>query len=98
MTYEEVSSSEDRIEISCRGSIENSNDFRFLETYLHRSLNVDLDLSGLAYVNSCGFGAMVEESMNFADKGLELTFRGLKPTIRKTLALLGAEELLHFVD
>jgi|SaaInlStandDraft_1057018.scaffolds.fasta_scaffold101192_2 anti-anti-sigma factor len=98
MNYEEVSDGEDRIQISCEGSIENSNDFQFLETYLNRDLNVDLDLTGLSYVNSCGFGAMVEESMNFADKGLELTIKGLKPTIRKTLALLGAEELLHFVD
>lgn len=98
MNYEELSSSEDRIQISCEGSIENSNDFQFLESYLNRNLNVDLDLSELTYVNSCGFGAMVEESMNFADKGLEMTIKGLKPAIRKTLALLGAEELLHFID
>ena len=98
MNFEETSSNDDRIHISCGGSIENSNDFKFLETYLHQDLHVDLDLSELSYVNSCGFGAMVEESMNFADKGLELTIKGLKPAIRKTLALLGAEELLHFVD
>ena len=98
MNYREKKTGDDRVLITCEGSIENSNDFQFLEDYLHKNLNVDLDLSGLSYVNSCGFGAMVEESMNFADKGLELTFKGLKPTIRKTLALLGAEELLHFVD
>ena len=59
---------------------------------------MDLDLSELDYVNSCGFGAMVEESMNFSDAGLELTMKGLKSNIRKTLALLGAEELLNFID
>jgi anti-anti-sigma factor len=98
MIYEEISSSEGRMAIACSGSIENSNDFQFLEAYLKQSLSVDLDLSGLEYVNSCGFGAMVEESMNFTDAGLELVIKGLKPNIRKTLALLGAEELLNFAD
>lgn len=98
MTYEEVSKNGDRIAIACEGNIENSNDFRFLENYCQEGLNVDLDLSGLEYINSCGFGAMVEESMNFSDKGLELVMSGLAPRIRKTLALLGAEELLNFAD
>lgn len=98
MNHVETSEADGRIAIACSGSIENSNDFKFLDAYIKKGSNVDLDLSGLDYVNSCGFGAMVEESMNFSDAGLELTIKGLKANIRKTLALLGAEELLIFVD
>jgi anti-anti-sigma factor len=98
MNHEETSVTDGHIVMACSGSIENSNDFQFLEAYLARNCSVDLDLSQLEYVNSCGFGAMVEESMNFSDAGLALQIKGLKTNIRKTLALLGAEELLTFID
>ena len=98
MKHEEISVTDGYITIACTGSIENSNDFQFLEAYIARKANVDLDLLQLEYVNSCGFGAMVEESMNFSDAGLTLRMKGLKSNIRKTLALLGAEELLTFID
>lgn len=98
MNHEETSVTDGHIAIACSGSIENSNDFQFLEAYVVRKCSVDLDLSQLEYVNSCGFGAMVEESMNFSDAGLTLRMKGLKSNIRKTLALLGAEELLTFID
>jgi anti-anti-sigma factor len=98
MTYQEISLTDQHANIACTGTVENSNDFRFLDAYLKKKINVTLDLTHLDYINSCGFGAMVEESMNFSDAELELIMKGLKPSIRKTLALLGAEELLNFVD
>ena len=98
MTHQEISLENQVALILCGGNVENSNDFKFLDTYLKRRISVKLDLSGLEYINSCGFGAMVEESMNFSDAGLELSIKGLKPHIRKTLALLGAEQLLNFID
>lgn len=98
MNHEETSVTDGFIAIACSGSIENSNDFQFLEAYIDRKCSVDLDLTQLEYVNSCGFGAMVEESMNFSDAGLTLRMKGLKTNIRKTLGLLGAEELLTFID
>ena len=98
MIYQEISQTEGSVVIRCSGDIENSNDLRFLEPYVQKGVQVELDLSELGYVNSCGFGAMVEESMNFEDAGLELKMTGLKAHIRKTLALLGAEELLNYTD
>ena len=98
MNHQEISIEKQLATVLCQGNVENSNDFQFLETYLKRQVSVKLDLSGLEYINSCGFGAMVEESMNFSDAGLDLSLKGLKPHIRKTLALLGAEQLLHFID
>jgi anti-anti-sigma factor len=98
MIHQEISETEGEVLIRCSGDIENSNDLRFLEAYVQKSVHVNLDLSELDYVNSCGFGAMVEETMNFSDANLKLSITGLKSSIRKTLALLGAEELLNFTD
>ena len=63
---------------------------------MDRSDKVRVNLEGVSYINSSGFGAMVEETMNFKDAGKKLTFYGLDPLIRKTIDILGAEELLEF--
>ncbi len=81
-----------------KGEIVNSADFAFLDACIEEKLSVHLDLSGITYINSSGFGGLVEEAMNFTEARLELILSGLAPGIRKTLAVLGAEELLHFKD
>lgn len=98
MKYETIENRADRVTIRLEGSLESSSDLDVLEPHLKGGKSVLLDLSGVVYINSSGFGAMVEETLNFKDAGLSLTFRRLAPEIRKTMDVLGARELLYFAD
>lgn len=98
MKYQQISEEHSTAHFECQGSIQNSNDLIFLEPFIKKETSIVLDLSEIDYINSCGFGAMVEETMNFHDAKLKLSIKGLKPNIRKTVAILGGEELLHFLD
>ena len=98
MKYQQTGTEESTLHYSCSGSIENSNDFRFLEEVLGEGNDVVLDMAEIDYINSCGFGAIVEETMNFSDAGSRLSVISLRPEVRKTLAILGGEELLHYLD
>ncbi|MBF0198065.1 MAG: STAS domain-containing protein [Planctomycetes bacterium] len=98
MKYSNTGTENNTVSISCFGSVENSNDFRFLEEFLEEGHSVVLNMTEVDYINSCGFGAMVEETMNFSDSDCTLSITGLPPGIRKTLAVLGGEELLSYID
>ncbi len=86
------------IEVECSGALENSMDLNFIEGYLSENKNVNLNMAEITYINSCGFGALVEETMNFSDASLKVTISGMKPEIRKTMEILGGEVLLNFLD
>jgi anti-anti-sigma factor len=94
-----VSTEDDnQVEIRCVGSLENSVDLEFVEEYIEIGKNVSLDMSEIEYVNSCGFGALVEETMNFSDSKLKVSIFGLNDQVRKTMEILGGEVLLNFLD
>jgi len=98
MKYKDISSHDDVIEILCVGSIENSNDLAFLDTITEKNKETILDFSGVNYINSCGFGALVESHLLFEKHQLKLSFRNIESTIRKAIGYLGAEELLNLLD
>ena len=82
----------------CSGSLETSNDLDFLEEGLKAGKSVVLQMAAVNYVNSCGFGALVEESENFKSLGLTLKIKSLPVQVRKTFKILGAEALLLMVE
>lgn len=82
----------------CSGSLEASVDLQFVEDARGEGHSVILDMSGVDYINSCGFGALVEESMGFQDLGKTLSLMKLRAPIRDTINVLGAEQLLTFLD
>lgn len=98
MQFEIQKEVKNTVHILLSGEVVSSSDFQFAETYLQQKKSLLIDLSGITYINSSGFGALVEETMNFRDAKLHLGFCGLNPTIRKTLDILGARELLDFKD
>ncbi len=98
MNIEELEATEGYRRFSLNGELVNSDELNFLDEVLSSGSSAELDLSGVTYINSSGFGAMVEETMNYNEAGLTLTFIGLSSVIRKTIGILGAEELLNFLD
>lgn len=98
MKHKDISSHDGIIELLCIGSIENSHDLAFLETIVKKNKETILDFDSVDYINSCGFGALVESHLLFEKHQIKLSFKNIEPTIRKTIAYLGAEELLNLLD
>lgn len=85
-------------EYVCQGAIEQSKDLDFLSEALQHKVSVLLNLSDVNYINSCGFGALVDETEHFKNAGLELTLCDLSAKVRHPLILLGSDVLLNFND
>lgn len=98
MDHKILSSSNDLVKVKCSGSLENTRDLSFMENIRKDNKSVLLIMEDLDYVNSCGFGALVEETMNFDDDKLKVKIKKLEPHVRKTLAILGGEQLLNYLD
>jgi anti-anti-sigma factor len=98
MKHRIISEEDEQIEIKCIGSLEKPKDIEFVENYLNEKKNVSLDMQEVTYINSCGFGALVEETMNFSDANLKVFIHSLNPQVRKTMEILGGEVLLNFSD
>lgn len=87
-----------KIQIILDGELLNSSDLDMLETCLGKKKSVFLDMTRVTYINSSGFGALVDETLNFKSAGLSLTMGRMNRQIRKIIGVLGAEELLEFED
>lgn len=98
MNHTVVSQEGNSITFRLDGEIDKSNDFEFLEPCLAKKMSVSVDLAGVTYINSCGFGAMVDEAISFREANAKLEFFNLDPCIRETINMLGAEQLLNFRD
>jgi anti-anti-sigma factor len=88
----------DFVKVECSGALENSMDLNFIEVYLSENKSVNLIMTEITYINSCGFGALVEETMNFSDANLKVMVSGMNSQVRKTMEILGGEVLLNFLD
>lgn len=97
MNHKEFSSDTHTATVLCSGAVENSSSLSFLDDYVKKKIELTLDFEGVSYINSCGFGALVEGHLLFENKGLKLYFKNIDPTIRKTISYLGAEELLNIL-
>lgn len=58
------------------------------------ALAVEVDLSGVAYIDSTGIGVLVGASRRAEEAGCKLSVANPQPNVRRVLGLLGVEKEL----
>ena len=59
-----------------------------------RPRRVEVDLSGVRFIDACAAGCLLDAHQRLAARGAELVLRDSSPVVRRVLALAGLEEVL----
>jgi anti-sigma B factor antagonist len=84
------------------GSIDESNAGE-LNLAIHKAIKsqrdkILVDCHKLAYISSAGIGIFLANLPHIREKGIQLSFEGMKDKTRQVFQVLGLESLLHFSD
>jgi anti-anti-sigma factor len=61
------------------------------------STHLEVDLAGLAFIDSTGLRVLLQANARAHERGHELTLRPARETVQQVFEITGAQEVLRFV-
>jgi anti-anti-sigma factor len=98
----EVSVEQDEGAVVCRvdGTLDSASvaEFRISLSQLPTAKHVVIDLSGVPFVDSAGFGALIGAIRRIRETGRDVALCAPRPSVRRALRLVGLDRIVNIAD